>query len=413
MTTLNPVLGDLVPVDEYNPAEQAILTLLDAIAEESLSPLVEENDRAGRYPTASISALKQPELLGAMIPTELGGGGVSHRCSLEMQMRLARVDASVAQIWKVHDELAREILAYCPDFQRERLATQIIEGRSILGLAVAEAGRTAVDPLKTKAQPQESGGYIVDGTKIYTTAAAEADLIATWGYNVAAATADNPAAGMQLLLVPAGTAGVDIKRDWNALGQRATDSGTIVFTEVKCPPEWVASVPGKAPLPHASLRYQAGFSAVFCGIGFGALNDAMPYIRDRARPWAQSGVSAASEDPMILRSAGELGADLAAAWQATLRCGDLLDAFERGELERGQLALPVSVAKSTSSRAVMAATGTIHELMGTGSLSKGSRYDLWWRNARTLSLHDPLEWKNHEIGRHLVTGWTPEPGIYQ
>ena len=37
----------------------------------------------------------------------------------------------------------------------------------------------------------------------------------------------------------------------------------------------------------------------------------------------------------------------------------------------------------------------------------------WWRNARTLSLHDPVDWKHAEIGQHVLTGWDPPPGIYQ
>jgi alkylation response protein AidB-like acyl-CoA dehydrogenase len=81
--------------------------------------------------------------------------------------------------------------------------------------------------------------------------------------------------------------------------------------------------------------------------------------------------------------------------------------------EQEQLALPISVAKSASSRAAMDITGSLHALMGTGSLAMGGNYDMWWRNARTLSLHDPVDWKNHELGKHLVTGWEPEPGVYQ
>eukprot|EP00903_Cladosiphon_okamuranus_P004415 g4413.t1 len=348
-----------------------------------------------------------------LVPQASGGGGISHLCSLEIQMRLATMDSSVAQLYKVHDELVREILVYTPEFQRERLAKLIVEQNQIIGLAVAEPGKTAIDPMKTICEKQPDGSFLVNGFKIYTTGAAEADQIATWTFNPAAATEENPLLGMQLFMIPRGTEGVEVNRDWNALGQRATDSGSIAFTNVACPEEWVGSVPGKAPLIHASLRYQAGFSAILCGIGFGALNAAMPYINERSRPWAQSGVTKATQDPMILRAIGELASDLTAAWAATRLCGPLLDAFECGEISRAQLAMPISAAKSASSRAAMAATGRIHELMGTGSIAGAADYDRWWRNARTLSLHDPVEWKSHELGRHLVTGWEPEPGIYQ
>ena len=51
--------------------------------------------------------------------------------------------------------------------------------------------------------------------------------------------------------------------------------------------------------------------------------------------------------------------------------------------------------------------------MGTRAVSRVHGFDRFWRNARTLSLHDPVDWKHAEIGRHVLTGWEPPPGIYQ
>ncbi len=413
MSKAVPILGSIIPAADLTEAESALIDKVVELTETTLKDLAMENDKKGRYPTASIAALKQADILAGVVSEEYGGGGISHLASLEIQMRLATVDPAVAQLYKVHDELVREIFQYCPDFQKARLAKFIVEERQIVGLAVAEPGRSAVDPLKTLATATADGGFEINGFKIYTTGAAEADQIATWAFNPAAATEDNPVMGMQMVLIPKDTAGVKVNRDWNALGQRSTDSGSINFDKVVCPPEWIGSIPGKAPLSQSSLRYQAGFCAILCGIGFGALKAAVPYINERSRPWAQSGVEKATEDPMILRTAGELASDLAVAYAATRQCGPLLDKFEAGSIGRGELALPISASKSAASRAAMNATGTIHALMGTGSLAGNSGYDYWWRNARTLSLHDPMEWKNHEIGKHLITGWEPEPGVYQ
>ena len=410
---LSEVLGAAIPQPNFSDDEMVLLKKVTDFIENELSQQAVDNDKRGRYPTESIAGLKKTGVLQASLSKEHGGLGYGHRFSLEIQMRLATQDSAVAQLYKVHDELVREVFVYCPDEQKQRLGKMIVEQNHILGLAVAEPGRTAIDPLKTQAIKAEDGSYVVNGLKIYTTAAAEADHILTWTWNPLTATEENPVSGMMAILIPKGTEGVDVKRDWNALGQRATDSGAINFSEVKCPAEWVASIPAKAPLIHSSLRYQAGFSAILCGIGFGALKAAIPYINERSRPWAQTGMTSATSDPMILRAMGELASDLAVAWAATQQCGDLLDAFERNEIDRTHLAIPISAAKSASSRSAMAATGRIHEMMGTGSLAGKSDYDRWWRNARTLSLHDPVEWKSHEIGRHLVTGWSPEPGVYQ
>jgi alkylation response protein AidB-like acyl-CoA dehydrogenase len=152
---------------------------------------------------------------------------------------------------------------------------------------------------------------------------------------------------------------------------------------------------------------------VLSGIGIGALGLAVGFVSEHSRPWAAAGVASADEDPMIQRSAGEIAADLAAAYAAVMRTADLLDAFERGDLERAALALPISAAKSVAHRAALRATGEMHGLMGTRSVAAMHGFDRWWRNARTLSLHDPVEYKHVELGRHLLTGWEPEPGVYQ
>ena len=93
--------------------------------------------------------------------------------------------------------------------------------------------------------------------------------------------------------------------------------------------------------------------------------------------------------------------------------GDLLDAFERGEIDRTQLAVPIYAAKAVASRAAVRATSELFALMGTRAAARSVGFDRWWRNARTLSLHDPVDWKHAEIGQHVLTGWDPPPGIYQ
>lgn len=408
-----PLLGSLLPIPPLPPDELAALAELDEVIAQEIAPRAVENDARGRYPVESMAALKPTAAFASALPRELGGLGASHRFSLEMQLRLAMADSAVAQLFKVHDELLREIPRYCPDFQRERLAALVTRDRTMLGLAVAERGKTADAPLTTRAEPAGDGGFVITGKKIYTTGAAGADLIATWGFNAEAATAEAPLAGMQLVLIPRETPGVEIKLDWDALGQRATDSGSIDFTGVHCPPEWTASVPGKAPLTQSALRYQAGFAAVLTGIGLGCLAAAAPFVHDKARPWGAAGVERASDDPMVTRTCGEMASDLACAYHATMATGALVDAFERGEIDRTALAIPISAAKSAASRAVMKTTSEVFAMMGARSIAGGSGFDRYWRNARTLTLHDPMEWKNVEIGRHVLTGWSPEPGVYQ
>ena len=412
--SLSPLLGSAFPPNGLAPEHRRLIAGLQAAIDAEIAPRAAENDARGRYPTASIAALKRTGFLKTMVPAAYGGHGVPHRVSLEAQVRLGAADSAVAQIYKIHDEMIREIFLYSPQALRPRLAKAVLNEDAIIGLAVAEGGRKVDDPLTTTALPRPDGGFLINGRKIYTTGAAEADLIGVWAFNPEApGAADDPLLGVQLNLVPPSATGVAIHRDWDALGQRATDSGTITFTNVATDPAWRANEPGQLSPLHASLRYQAGFAAVLIGIGVAAIRAAGAFVATQSRPWPSAGVDNAADDPYVRRLVGELAADLAAAYAITLATGDLLDAFERGEIDRTSVAIPVYAAKSAASRAAVRATSEIFALMGTRSVARGAGFDRFWRNARTLSLHDPLDWKNAEIGRHALTGWEPPPGLYQ
>ena len=412
LAPLAPLLGAVVPPPESGEEERSVLARLDAAIEDVVAPLAVEHDASGRYPTRSIAALKESGILTLGVPREYGGIGSGHTASLEAQVRLGAADSAVAQIFKVHDELVREIFVYCPADLRAPLAERIVHDHHILGLAVAESGTRVDTPWTTTVVPCEDG-WEINGTKIYTTGAAEADEVAVWAFDPTAdGVADDPLLGFRLTLVGRGTVGMTVHRDWDALGQRATDSGTITFDRVVAPVSCAASIPGLAPLPQNSLRYQAGFAAVLVGIGFGAIRAAVPFVSTTSRPWPSAEVESAADDPMVRRLCGDLAAPLVAAYHSTMATGALLDHFEAGRIDRTHLALPVYAAKASASQAAISATSQIHALMGTRSASASAGFDRWWRNARTLSLHDPVDWKHEEIGRHLLTGWEPEPGIY-
>ena len=83
------------------------------------------------------------------------------------------------------------------------------------------------------------------------------------------------------------------------------------------------------------------------GIGIGAVQAAVPFVASKSRPWPSADVSNAVDDPMVRRLCGELVAELAAAYHSTMATADLLDAFERGEIARTELVVPIHAAKAT------------------------------------------------------------------
>jgi len=412
--SLPPLLGAIFAPSELKPAEIEALTKLQEVLDMEIAPAAARNDAVGRYPDESIAALKRSGILKSPVPAGLGGLGFSPRAAIEAETRIAAADSAVAQIYKVHEEVVRELVTYIPDENLPALLDAVLRDDKIIGLATAENGRKVDDPMTTVVARDGDGDWRLTGRKIYTTGAAGADIIVVWAFDPTdPRISENPVLGLRVNLIPKGTAGVTIHRDWDALGQRATDSGAITFESVRLDPAWDGLARDKLPPLHAPLRWQLGFAALLIGNAIGALRATIPFVSKRSRPWPSANVDNAADDPYVRRLTGELAADLAAAYALTLSAADLLDAFERGEASRTDVAIPIYAAKSAASRAAVRATSEIFALTGTRGVVGTNGFDRYWRNVRTLSLHDPVDWKHAEIGRHLLTGWDPPWGIYQ
>jgi alkylation response protein AidB-like acyl-CoA dehydrogenase len=52
------------------------------------------------------------------------------------------------------------------------------------------------------------------------------------------------------------------------------------------------------------------------------------------------------------------------------------------------------------------------ELTGAASTSADRGLDRYWRNARVHTLHDPVDLKLRDIGRHVLDGVHPQPTQY-
>lgn len=376
-------------------------TLRDVIRSE-ITLRAAENDQAGRYPHASIQALKRCGRMKAPLPLALGGLGFSQALSQEVFLELGMADPSVAQIYKVHDDAVRELLSVATPSMCQYLAERICADHAMIGMALAENGKRAADFGHVVSRP-EGAGHLLDGRKIYATGAMGADLLLVSSYDVVAQT-------MRLDLLPSGTPGVHFAEDWNRLGQRATASGSVVLDHVRTRPEWSVLTIQSEPQAHAPLRYQNGFSMILVGIGLATLEGAAFFVREHSRPGASAGVAEAADDLLIRRLFGEIGAELAAACASARMAAGLLDVFERGACSRTDVVIPVYAARSSAS---LRAGSDLMTALGARATDAAYGLDRYWRDARTLSRHDPVEWKHEEIGRHLLTGWKPEPGLYQ
>jgi alkylation response protein AidB-like acyl-CoA dehydrogenase len=360
-----------------------------------------ERDRAGAEPVREVALLKDSGLLTLLIPAELGGAGESWLAANAVTRIVAAADASVGHLLGYHYlQLWRGEL-----FDRLDLVTRLrrdtVAGNHFWA-GVSNPLDAALD-----LSPVD-GGFRITGRKTFTTGASVADRLV-----VSATRTDNEE--KVTFVVDARADGVRYLRDWDNMGQRLTTSGGIEFTDVFLPADDVFGPQPAALSPRLSLAaiaFQLFLTQIYVGIAEGALIEAVDYTRHRSRPWFQSGVDSATQDPHIVAGYGELVASVRAAGALTDDAARALgEAFDRGtdlsDVERAETAVTIAAAKVVATRVVNETTAKVFEFVGARGTASKYAFDRFWRNARTLTLHDPVVYKAREVGAHFLTGENP------
>jgi alkylation response protein AidB-like acyl-CoA dehydrogenase len=140
-----------------------------------------------------------------------------------------------------------------------------------------------------------------------------------------------------------------------------------------------------------------------------AIRETIELVRTKARPWIDSNVEKASEDPLTISQVGDLEIRLHAAEALLQRAARFLDEAEEIPTETtvAKVSTAVAEAKVVTTEIAILATNKLFELAGTQSTLGKYNLDRHWRNARTHTLHDPVRWKYYAIGNYYLNNVNP------
>jgi alkylation response protein AidB-like acyl-CoA dehydrogenase len=150
-------------------------------------------------------------------------------------------------------------------------------------------------------------------------------------------------------------------------------------------------------------------AAIDAGIAQGAFADTLDYVRNRARPWIDSGKERAAEDPLTITQIGDTRIRLRAAELVLAYAAQVIDEELKAETVDGiaRASLAVAEAKVLTTEVALHASNQLFELAGTSATLAKYNYDRHWRNARVHTLHDPVRWKYYAIGDWELNGTAP------
>ncbi|MFC9681232.1 SfnB family sulfur acquisition oxidoreductase [Streptomyces sp. NPDC056948] len=360
-----------------------------------------ERDVRRRLPHAELERLSASGLPAVSVPAEFGGADVRTETLAEIFRLLASADASLAQIPQSHFVYVNVLRRQGTHAQQEFFFGEVLRGRRF-GNAQSEAGTKHVQDIRTRLARRPDGSYVLDGVKHYSTGA----LFAHWIPVLARADDDT----LHVAYVPSDAPGLTVVDDWDGMGQRTTASGTVRLERVPVPADRVLPhhLTFQGPQLHGAVA-QLLHAAIDAGIASGALAEAVEFVRTKSRPWFESGLETAAEDPLLIQRFGELSIRLRAAEALLREAARAVDAAREDLTDdsAAEASIAVATAKVTAAETAVEIGSALFEVAGTRAALDSLGLHRHWRDARTHTLHDPARWKVQHIGRYVLNGTRP------
>ncbi len=407
----NPLIAGLAFQDDItaaDAAETAPMSVAIKLAQDFAATAIERDQRGGT-PKEQRDQIRKSGLLSLIIPQEYGGIGANWALTLKVVREFAKADSSIAHVFAFQHLMLATVRLFSRRDQWEPWFEQTARKNWFWG--------NALNPNDERTITRNFGHWIeFSGKKSFCSGAIDSEML------IASAVEHHSQGQPKLVIaaIPTGRTGIHVIQDWDNMGQRQTDSGSVNFERVRVEQHEILADPGPLSTPYSCLRpliAQLILSNIYLGIAEGAFEEARHYTLHEARAWHSSGSNKSEDDPYIISHYGEFWAGIESARAITDLAASLLDDawLQEDALtaeERGEVAIKISAAKILTTRIGLDITSKMFEVAGSRATHAGLCMDRYWRNIRTHTLHDPIDYKIKELGDWALKQHYPTPTFY-
>jgi alkylation response protein AidB-like acyl-CoA dehydrogenase len=251
-------------------------------ARAEVAPHAQAWDREERFPKEIVPKLAQMGLLGIRIPEEYGGSGMDMTSYVICVEEIARIDGSLALTVASHNGLGTgHVLAFGTEAQKRRYLPLAASGEALAAWALTEPGSGSdAAALRTTAR-RDGSDWVLSGSKTFITQGS------VCGFCVVLARTNPGVAnrdGITAFIVERGTPGFSPSKHLRKLGCRSSDTAEITLDEVRVSDgQRLGDVDrGFADTMRILDRGRISIAAMALGLGYGALDKAVIYAKERS-----------------------------------------------------------------------------------------------------------------------------------
>jgi alkylation response protein AidB-like acyl-CoA dehydrogenase len=381
-------------MNELVAEEEALVDVVRDFVERDVRPVARSLEHANSYPGDLIDTMKKLGIFGLTIPQPWGVGQVSTECYALVTAELARGWMSLAGAMGGHTVVAKLLIAFGTQEQRDAYLPRMATGELRATIALTEPdGGSDLQAMRTVAR-LDGDHYVVNGSKIWITNARRSGLIALLCKTNA--TADPPHSGISILLAEHGP-GLTVSRDLPKLGYKGVESCELSFDDYRVPAtNLLGGVAGRgfAQMMRGLEIGRIQVAARALGVGQAAFNDALRYARQRETfgvpIWQHQSIG---------NYLADMATKLEAARQLILHAARRYDTGERADLEAG-------MAKLFASEAAMQIATDAMRIHGGYGYSTEFDVERYFRDAPLMILGEGT----NEIQRNVIVRQLVERG---
>lgn len=232
-----------------------------------------------------MARLAELGFLGIPIPEGYGGIGADTLSYVLAVEELSRADASVGITVAAHTSLGTmPFLLFGTDAQKQEYVPRLAGGEMLwaFGLTEPQAGSDA-GATRTRAELQD-GTWVINGTKSFIT---NSGTRISGGVTITAVTGRTADGRNEIsnIIVPTGTTGYAIAKDYDKMGWRASDTHELAFSDARVPEGNVLGIRGEGF--HQFLQILDGgrisVAALSVGLAQACYDASAGYARERVQ----------------------------------------------------------------------------------------------------------------------------------
>ncbi len=277
MPSTSPIVGM-----DFNLSEEhdAVRFAARDFATQELLPGIIERDNEQKFDPALIQKMGELGFLGMMVAPEYGGGGMDTLAYVIAMEEICKVDASAGVIMSVNNSLVCwGLQKFGSEEQKQKYLVPLATG-AIIGsfcLSEPEAGSDATSQHTTAFL--EGDHYNLNGVKNWITNGNSSSVCLV----IAQTHPERQHKGINAFIVEKGLKGFVVGKKEDKMGIRASDTHTLMFTDVKVPLENRIGEDGFGfKFAMSTLNGgRIGIAAQALGIAAGAFELSLKYAQER------------------------------------------------------------------------------------------------------------------------------------